>query len=127
MRNLIFFVILAGTISGTIQRAHAGGAGWRPFRYAHYDRGANWFNANRSWHGPHYNNSWGHPVAVIVPPVANFQTNYAWGVARSRMAPIHHQFGRPYVDPVTGVTPYSAPMWPSDTTHLGYYSVRGPW
>jgi hypothetical protein len=126
MRNLLILIVLASMMSSTAGPAFAGGL-FRSARYTHYDRGASWHNANRSWHGPHYNNQWGHPVAVIVPPVVNFQTHYSWGVARSRMSPIHHQFARPYVDPVTGTTRYPAPVWPSDTTQLGYYYVRGPW
>ncbi|MCA9215338.1 MAG: hypothetical protein KDB27_19870 [Planctomycetales bacterium] len=91
------------------------------------DRGANWHNANRSWHNNYYRADWGHPVAVIVPPTVNWQTNYAWGVGRNRVTPIHFQFGRAYVDPVTGTVTNPAPVWPYDTSMMGSYYVRGPW
>lgn len=95
--------------------------------YGHWDRGANWHNANRSWHNNYYRADWGHPVAVIVPPTVNFQTNYAWGVGRNRVTPINFQFGRPYVDPVTGTVTSPAPAWPADTNMMGSYYIRGPW
>ena len=52
------------------------------------------YNANRSWHGAYSNVQWGHPVALIVPPTATMQTEYSWGVGRTQMRPIQHQFAR---------------------------------
>jgi hypothetical protein len=93
----------------------------------HADRGARWFNANMSWHGPYSHVQWGHPVALIVPPTATMQTEYSWGVARTQMIPIRHQFDRP-IAVITGAgTLPPSPRWPSRTQHLGVYSVRGPW
>jgi hypothetical protein len=93
----------------------------------HADRGARWFNANHSWHGAYSHVQWGHPVALIVPPTATMQTEYSWGVARTQMIPIRHQFGRPVAQlGYYGSLPPS-PRWPSRTQHLGVYSVRGPW
>src|SRR5690606_5746513 len=30
------------------------------------------------WHYGYYHTMWGRPVALVVPPQANYQTNYAW-------------------------------------------------
>lgn len=101
--------------------------GYHVVRSVHHDRAARWSNANRSWHAPFAQVQWGRPVALIVPPTANFQTDYSWGVARTRMTPINHQFARPVAIPTTGQPLSPTPPWPSDTKQLGYYYVRGPW
>ena len=95
--------------------------------HGHYDRGARWYNANVSWHGAHYNPQWGRQAAVIVPPNAHFQTEYGWGVGRTRMKPIHHQFGRRVAPPGYASPSIPTPPWPWDTRQQGYYYVRGPW
>ncbi len=41
---------------------------------------ARWYNWNRNYAYTGY----GQPVALAVPPTANLQTNYGWGVASSR-------------------------------------------
>ncbi len=53
-------------------------------------RRARWYNWNRNYAHTDY----GQPVALVVPPTANLQTNYGWGVASSRMSRIEHQFQR---------------------------------
>lgn len=95
-------------------------------RSVHYDRAARWYNANVPWHGPYQHVQWGRPVALIVPPVATMHTDFAWGVARTRMAPIRHQFVR---EPVDAGWAYGLPTppWPWDTAQFGVYYVRGPW
>jgi len=65
-----------------------------------------------------------------VPPTAEFQTQYSWGVPSSRVMPIYHQFRRPYPGPGampggTGFLP--TPNNPSDTVQFGVNAVRGPW
>ena len=129
MRRFVTTILLAAAVLCCGRALSAGGnkAGYRPFRYTQYDRAARWHNANRSWHNNYYRTDWGHPVAVIVPPIVNWQTNYGWGAGRNRVTPINHQFGRPYVDPVTGTAVYPAPVWPADTDQMGSYYVRGPW
>ena len=67
-----------------------------------------------SWHGEYYEGEWGMPVAVVVPPTAENQVHYGWGVGATRVTPISHQF-----QPV--------PLWPTDTDQLGKYYIRGPW
>ena len=98
-------------------------------RAVHQDRAARWYNANVPWHAPYYQPTWGQPLALVVPPTATFQTQYSWGVGRTRMTPLNHQFVRPYPGPfVGGANPWGPPpLWPSDTTQFGTYYVRGPW
>lgn len=98
-----------------------------PFQRAHQDRGAHWHNTNQSWHGGYHHAAWGRPVALIVPPTATMQTEYAWGVGRTQMRPLHHQFGRPVATPGAVGNTSPTPPWPWSTQQLGIYSVRAPW
>jgi hypothetical protein len=81
------------------------------------------------WHGGFYNVSWGMPVALVVPPTAEVQTNWGWGVGNTRISPICHQFHRNW--PGNGYYNHKmfqpTPRWPSDTDQFGVYYVRGPW
>jgi hypothetical protein len=87
-------------------------------------RRAQWYNWNRNYAHTEY----GAPVALVVPPTAQLQTNYGWGVASSRISRIDHQFQRNYPGEGQFGGPYrSTPLWPSDTTQFGVYPVRGPW
>lgn len=124
IRLMILITALVGGLSSLAQGQH-----FQPgaIRGTHMDRGAAWHGANTSWHNSYYHPSWGHPLALIVPPTASMQTQYSWGVGRTTMTPIHHQFGRPYVDPVTGTVATPAPIWPSNTNQTGTYYIRGPW
>ena len=81
-----------------------------------------------TWNGPYAHSAYGQPVALVVPPTANLQTNWGWGVGSSRISRIDHQFGRDY----PGASGYGGghrtlPRWPHDTTNFGVYYVRGPW
>ena len=81
------------------------------------------------WHGMYYDSEWNMPLALVVPPTAENQIKYSWGVGSSRVVPIEHQFGRSY--PGYGVYDRGnfrpTPAWPSDTDQFGVYYVRGPW
>ena len=81
------------------------------------------------WHGGYYNVAWGTPVAVVVPPTAESQTHWGWGVGATRVTPIQHQFHRNYPGP--GMYKRSwfrpTPPWPSSTDQFGDYYIRGPW
>jgi hypothetical protein len=82
------------------------------------------------WHGGFYDPTWGQPIALVVPPNAETQTNWGWGVGNTRTTPIYHQFGRNYPGAVGSFTPPAlapTPPWPSDTNQFGVYYVRGPW
>lgn len=87
-----------------------------------------------SWNGNY--SSWRHygPTAVVVPPTAAFQTNYAWGVGQTTSTPIHHMFQHQYQGGGYGGGGgagaghwRNTPYWPSHTGQFGYYSVRAPW
>lgn len=82
-----------------------------------------------NWNGNYAHSAYGQPVALIVPPTANLQTNWGWGVASSRVSRIEHQAQRNYPGPGPfGLWPWRrTPQWPSDTTQFGAYYVRGPW
>ena len=87
-------------------------------------RRAQYYNWNRNYAYTDY----GLPTALVVPPAAQLQTNWGWGVASSRISRIDHQFQRNYpgYGPFGG--PYRpTPVWPSDTTQFGVYYVRAPW
>ena len=85
----------------------------------------------KSWHSAWYDPAEGRPIALVVPPTAEFQTQYGWGVPSSRVAPIYHQFRRPYPGPGAvaggGGRFLPTPNQPSDTVQFGVNAVRGPW
>ncbi|MGI9456467.1 MAG: hypothetical protein ACR2NU_07890 [Aeoliella sp.] len=84
---------------------------------------------NYNWHGRYAHSAYGQPVALVVPPTANLQTNWGWGVGSSRISRIDHQFGRDYPGqgPFGGGNFSTLPRWPHDTTNFGVYYSRGPW
>ena len=85
----------------------------------------------KSWHSVWYDPSIGRPMALVVPPTAEFTSEYAWGVPSSRVMPLYHQYQRPYPGPGAvpgqGAGMRPTPYWPSDTVQFGVHSVRGPW
>jgi len=96
----------------------------------HHGRDARWRASLRPWHGRFYNVQYGQPIALVVPPTAELQTDYAWGSVASRMTRIDHQFQRPWPNGYWSNYPYGflpTPAWPSDTRQFGTYYVRGPW
>jgi hypothetical protein len=98
------------------------------FDETHHGHNARWRATLRPWHGRYYNVQYGAPLALVVPPTAELQTDYAWGSVASRMTRIDHQFQRPW--PNGFWTPYGflpGAAWPSDTKQFGTYYVRGPW
>ncbi len=81
------------------------------------------------WHGAYYHTMWGMPVAQVVPPTAERQTHWGWGVGATHITPIWSQYGTGYAVP-GGYGPaaiYPTPPWPSSTEQFGVYYVRGPW
>lgn len=111
-------IVLASFVSGSNQ-AEAVEAGYMwPLRRAEM----------YNWHGAYAHSAYGQPVALVVPPTANLQTNWGWGVGSSRISRIDHQFGRNYPGPGPfGGNFRTLPRWPHDTTNFGVYYVRGPW
>ena len=120
-------VIACGGMSTTAPTACAGDC-WTPTfcdcGYMLPVRRAQYYNWNRNYAHTEY----GAPVALVVPPTAQLQTNWGWGVASSRISRIDHQFQRNYPGNGQFGGPYRpTPLWPSDTTQFGVYPVRGPW
>ena len=81
-----------------------------------------------NWHANYAHSAYGQPIALVVPPTAQLQTNWSWGAPSSRISRIDHQFGREY----PGSGPFggsfrNTPVWPADTAQFGVYHVRGPW
>jgi hypothetical protein len=122
MRRLIFLTLLASMAAiawadtaSAFERTLIGGIAHR--RAQGY-----------AWHGGYYDAAWGMPVALVVPPTAEYQTNWGWGVGNTRVTPIYHQFERNYPGaPVGGRGFRPTPPWPSNTTQFGDYYIRGPW
>ncbi len=87
------------------------------------------FASSRPWHGPYYDQTWGQPLAVIVPPTAHMRQTYSWGVSQNLNHPIYHQFQSGQTSP-GAIAPGQmrpTPGWPSHTDQFGQYYVRGPW
>jgi len=84
---------------------------------------------HQTWHGGYYYTPWAKPAALVVPPTAEFQTHYGWGVGNYRVTPICPQFGPNWPGPAGyfggGFRP--TPLHPSDTDQFGVNYVRGPW
>jgi hypothetical protein len=100
------------------------------FDETHHGHNARWRAAQRPWHGRYYNVQYGMPIALVVPPTAELQTDYAWGVTSSRMTRIDHQFQRPWPNGFWSPGGYGflpGAQWPSDTKQFGTYYIRGPW
>jgi len=83
----------------------------------------------QSWNKGYYNPAWGMPVALVVPPTAEMQTHWGWGVGNTRVTAICPQYQRNYFGPgyYNRANFRPTPPWPSDTDQSGYYYVRGPW
>lgn len=82
----------------------------------------------QGWNGGYYHVMWGQPVALVVPPTAEYQTHWNWGVAQTAVTPIWPQFTRAYPGPYYGQSRLlPTPAWPSSTDQFGVYYVRGPW
>ena len=95
------------------------------------NRNAEYRSMTKPWHGSFYDPSYGTPIALVVPPTAERQTNYGWGVGNTRVSRIDAQFMLPYPGPgaaaASGYGFAPTPPWPSDTNQFGVYYVRGPW
>ncbi len=120
-------VVACGSLNSAVPTASAWDC-WTPTccdaGYMSPIRRAQCYNWNRNYAYTDY----GQPVALVVPPTAQLQTNWGWGVASSRISRIDHQFQRNYPGNAYFGGPFRpTPVWPSDTTEFGVYPVRGPW
>lgn len=96
---------------------------------AMYYRSAEWQGDTGSWEGGYYDAAWGMPMAVVVPPTARWQTDYAWGAGGTRISRINARFHYGYPGPESVYRRGNylpAPPQPSDTRQMGDYYVRGP-
>lgn len=122
MKRLLPFVIAALVV---MVAAHCVEAA----RPAQVQQQVEYYTNNYPWHGGYYHSAWGMPVALVISPKVELQTNWGWGVGNTRVTPVFHQFHRNYPGPGSyhpsqfKPTPY----WPSDTDQFGVYYVRGPW
>jgi hypothetical protein len=69
------------------------------------------------------------PEAVVVPPTARRQSNYAWGVGGSRLNGLGAQYQAQFPGPASAYNQRDylpAPPQPSDTQQFGVNYVRGP-
>gem|GEM_PF-4315360 len=81
------------------------------------------------WHHGYSHVGWCSPVALVVPPTAERQTNWGWGVGNTRITRILPQFSLDNPGP-NSVSPSAfkpTPVPPTDTEQFGVYYVRGPW
>lgn len=87
------------------------------------------FSMNRPWHGSYYNQTYGQPLALMVPPTVSMRQTYSWGVSQNLSYPIYHQFGRSANSPGAAAPGsfHGTPQWPSHTDQFGVYYIRGPW
>jgi hypothetical protein len=99
--------------------------------HAEYTNRWNQYHAAQSpWHGGYAHPAWGRPLALIVPPTADNQVQWGWGVGSTNVVPIYHQFnrGNPATYPPGAWSRFrTPPYWPSNTSQFGVYPVRGPW
>ncbi|QEG37526.1 hypothetical protein [Bythopirellula goksoeyrii] len=81
-----------------------------------------------NWHANYAHSAYGYPVAMVVPPTAQLQTNWSWGAPSMSISRIDHQFGRNYPGPGPfGAGFRNTPVWPSNMHQFGVYHVRAPW
>ena len=68
-------------------------------------------------------------MALVVPPTAELQSHWGWGVGSTGVTRIYHQFQRDYPGPgfYNPKMFKPTPPWPSHTNQFGVYYVRGPW
>lgn len=122
MKHILFFAVALATTWLWADAATAG-HGTLKGRVAYYQ------SQTYPWHGDYYDTAWGTPVAVVVPPTAENQTHWGWGVGTTRVTPIQHQFQRNYPGPSEYKRSWfhATPAWPSSTDQFGDYYIRGPW
>lgn len=124
MKRAVLLVLAAAAIAAVVPSAAS--AHW-PLR--NREAWAAWRGQSLPWHNAYYHAAYGEPIALVVPPTAEYQTHYGWGVGGTRVEPIYHQFGRAYPGMNAGAYGYfyPTPAWPSDTNQFGVYYIRGPW
>lgn len=108
--------LMAFAALGTVSEANAA-------RFLRANRRASQYN----WHSNYVHSAYGQPVALVVPPTAQLQTNWSWGASSSHFSRIDHQFGRNDQGAGTMGGVKRTPRWPSNMQQFGVEYVRGPW
>jgi len=114
--SLIRFVVLLVACFATVLPTRAG-------ELLHRRR------ASAEWNTSYYDPAWGMPLAVVVPPTARWQSNYAWGVGGSRLDRVGAKYQAEVPGPASAYNQRNylpAPPQPSDTQQFGVNYVRGP-
>ena len=126
-RILAALALAAGLSLFAASSAHAGPPGYHGYTPA--DAWMYWYATQQPWHGAYYHTKYGKPVSLVVPPIANKQTHYNWGVTGTIVTPTFPQYGRAYPGEMGGAAGgfLPQPYWPSSTDQFGVYYVRGPW
>jgi hypothetical protein len=87
------------------------------------------YQGTGSWNTSYYDPAWGMPMAVVVPPTAQWQTDYSWGVGGTRLTRIGPRYQWEYPAPESAYRSgdyLPAPPQPSDTQQFGVNYVRAP-
>ncbi|MCA9269682.1 MAG: hypothetical protein KDA41_14475 [Planctomycetales bacterium] len=123
---LVVVLAVAGWLSVVGNTAHAGPPGY--WGVTEQDAWMYWHAQGRPWHDNYKHTAYGRPVSLVVPPTANLQTHYNWGVSGTAMTPIYHQYSRAYPSSFSsGGQMHATPYWPASTDHFGVYYIRAPW
>ena len=80
-----------------------------------------------NWYANYAHTAYGRPVALVVPPTAQLQTNWSWGAASSSISRMDHQFTRNFQGSGSARALLTTPHWPRCTRQTGVYYIRGPW
>lgn len=129
MLRFVSAVLIGSAFFAYVSPARAGHPVENIFKHDMQNKGDVWaqrFANSRPWHGNYFHQTYGQPVALVVPPTAVMTQTYSWGVSRNYMLPIYHQYGYQGM-PSTGGAFYATPIWPSSTQQFGVYPVRAPW
>jgi len=126
MRRLFLLMVLASAVAAASLADTASAGCNRPNSRPRYRKSQ---PPVTSWHGWHYHSAWGMPLALLVPPTAELQTKWGWGVGNTQVVPIWPQFARDYPGPgqYDPRVFKPTPPWPSHTDQFGVYCIRGPW
>ena len=143
MKRLALFTIVAFSLVGTSNETKAGKlrdliGPHRPHegyyllggRRVRHDR---WnLRAARvtPWHANYNHTAWGRPLALVVPPTARTHVRWGWGVAQSEVAPIYHQYRRPFPQEINNGEKQTMHATPTPATHtdqFGAFYIRAPW
>jgi len=79
-QTALLVAIAAIVTLATVSEAMAGGS--RAAQQRYFLR-----SQTRSWHSTWYDPSLGRPLALVVPPTAEFTSEYSWGVPATRTMP----------------------------------------